>query len=163
MLGLLNAIAGLIRGAIAEQLRAKMERNGRFSDSHLLRPPSAEMVPKDTRFSNAILASRDSRLEHQLQVDPAVQKTRPGDRDLGHHARLESIARGENDVFTAHHSGLAEAVQLSVLGCGFVTQLQWDRVSVSRPLGRHPVLGPLDGCHFTLPKFPRPALPAVGA
>jgi hypothetical protein len=113
-----------------------MERNGRFSDSHLLRPPSAEMVPKDTRFGNAILAIGDSRIEHQLQKDVAVQKERPGNRDLGLHARLESIVRGKNDVFTAHHYGLAEAVQRSVFGCGFVTQRQWDRVPASWPLGR---------------------------
>ena len=103
------------------------------------------MVRKDTRFGNAILASGDSCLEHQLQKDVAVKKERPGNRDLRLHARLEPIARGKDDVFTAHHSGLAEAVQRSVFGCDFVTQRQWDRVPASWPLGRRPVLWPVDG------------------
>ena len=35
------------------------------------------------------------------------QKARPGDHDLGNHARLESVARSKNDFLTAQHSDLA--------------------------------------------------------
>jgi len=62
----------------------------------------------------------------------AVQKT-PENGDLGLHAGIESIARGKDDVFTAHHSGLYKHVQCSVLGSGFVTRLQWDRVPAQWP------------------------------
>jgi len=68
------------------------------------------MVRQDARLGHTILATNNTRLEYQLQVNMAVQKKRPGDCDLGIHARREALARGKNDVFTAHHSGLTEAV-----------------------------------------------------
>ena len=88
------------------------------------RPAGVEMVGQDARLGDTILATGDKRLEYQLQVDLIVQKNRPRKRDLCCHARLESIAWGEDDAFAAHHPGLSEAVNWSEFGFGFVPYRQ---------------------------------------
>jgi hypothetical protein len=53
-----------------------------------------------------------------------VQTRGPAEHDLGYHAWLKSIGRGKDDILTAHHSGLGEALHRSQFGRGFVVQLQ---------------------------------------
>jgi hypothetical protein len=78
----------------------------------------------DVRLDNTVLIAGDRHLEHQFQVNPVVPKARPIEHNLGIHARRESIARSKDDVLTAHHLGLCEAVNRSEFEFGFVAQLQ---------------------------------------
>ena len=123
--------------------------------SSFRRSAGAEIVRQDASFGHTILATGDNRVNHKLQADSAVQKARPGDYDLGIHARLESVARANDDVLTADHPDLAEAVQRSQFGCGFVAQLQWNRVAARRPLRRGPPLWVLGSSQFILLNHPR--------
>jgi len=87
------------------------------------KPGGAEIIRQDVGLGDSVLTTGDNRVKHKLQADSAVQKARPGDHDLGIHARLESVARAKDDVLTADHPNLAEAVQRSQFGCGFVAHL----------------------------------------
>ena len=56
------------------------------------RPSGAGMVRSDARLGDAILATGDGRLKHQLEADMTVQKKRPDHHDLGIHAPPKPIA-----------------------------------------------------------------------
>jgi hypothetical protein len=81
----------------------------------------AELVGQYSRLGFTVLGARYNHLEQYFQVI-VVQTRGPGEHYFGHHARLKSFGRGKDDILTAHPSGLGEAMDRSVLGCGFVAQ-----------------------------------------